>query len=78
MSRPYLLPPETAADRVAALRLAFEALMIDAQFLEEMEKLQLEVKLTKGTDIVDLMKRLYSFPAATVNKMREAIATGGR
>ena len=78
MSRPFLLPPETPAERTAALRTGFEQLMGDPAFLEEMEKLQLDVRLTTSSDIEALMKRLYAFPAPTITKMRAAIAMGGR
>ena len=52
--------------------------MIDRRFLDEMEKLQLEVMLTKGPEIEALMTRLYALPQATVTKMRAAISVGGR
>ncbi len=78
MSRPFVLPPDTLAERVAALRKAFEALARDPDFLVDMEKSQLEVSLTTGPQIEALMKRLYAFPAPTIAKMRAAIATGGR
>ncbi len=76
-SRPYVAPPGVPAERGAALRDAFEKLMRDPAFLDDMAKLQLEVVPASGDDIVAMMKRLYAFPPETVLKMRAAIATGG-
>jgi tripartite-type tricarboxylate transporter receptor subunit TctC len=74
MSRPYLLPPDVPPERAAALRKAFEDLMTDPAFLDEMKKLQLEVIPAKAADIEALMKRLYAFPPKTIARMRAAIS----
>ncbi len=78
MSRPFNLPPDVPADRAAALRDAFEKLMRDREFLDEMEKLQLEVVPATGVEIEALMRRLYAFAPETVARMRAAIAAGGK
>lgn len=74
MSRPFLLPPDVPPNRAAALRQAFEQLMIDPAFLDEMSKLQLEVISASGPEIEALMQRLYAFPPQSIEKMRAAIA----
>jgi tripartite-type tricarboxylate transporter receptor subunit TctC len=74
MSRPYVLPPDVPADRVAALRAAFDQLMTDPAFLADMNSLKLEVIPISGTDIESLMKKLYAAPQSAVAKMRAAIA----
>jgi len=43
MARPYVAPPGIPADRLAALRAAFEATMKDPAFLAEAKKQDLEV-----------------------------------
>ena len=77
MSRPFLLPPDVPADRAAALRKAFEDLMRDPAFLDEMEKQQLEVIPAGAVEIEALMKRLYGFPPQVITRMRAAISIQG-
>ena len=78
MSRPYVLPPEVPAERVTALRTAFDRLMEDPAFLADMGALQLEVIPISGAEIDSLMKRLYEAPPAAIGEMRRAIAPEGR
>ena len=74
MSRPYVLPPGVPADRVAALRKAFELLVKDPTFLAEMSKGQTEVSFIPGAEIERLISRVYAFPPEIVAKMVDAIA----
>ena len=50
MSRPYLLPPGVPAERVAALRTAFERLAQDPAFLAEMDRTKTEVSYLSGVE----------------------------
>jgi hypothetical protein len=75
MSRPYVLPPGVPAERVAALRTAFERLVQDPVFLAEMDKTQTEVSFVPGTEIERLMARVYAFPPEIVGKMIDAISS---
>ena len=43
MGRPFVLPPDVPADRVAAMRTAFQVMLKDPAFLEEADKLRLRV-----------------------------------
>jgi tripartite-type tricarboxylate transporter receptor subunit TctC len=74
MSRPYVLPPGVPAERVAALRTAFERLVKDPVFLAEMDKTQTEVSFVPGAEIERLISRVYAFPPEIVAKMVEAIS----
>jgi tripartite-type tricarboxylate transporter receptor subunit TctC len=74
MSRPYVLPPGVPAERVAALRTAFEQLAKDPAFLAEMSKTQTEVSFISGTEIERLISRVYAFPPEIVARMVDAIA----
>jgi tripartite-type tricarboxylate transporter receptor subunit TctC len=75
MSRPFALPPGVRADRVAALRLAFEQLAKDGAFLAEMERSRTEVSYRSGVEMERLMERIYAFPPALVERMVEAISS---
>ena len=78
MSRPFVLPPDVPADRVAALRLAFERLVRDPAFLAEMDKIQYEVGFVSSQEMEAHMKRVYRFPQAIVAKMVDAISSRDR
>jgi tripartite-type tricarboxylate transporter receptor subunit TctC len=69
-----VLPPGVPAERVAALRTAFERLVQDPVFLAEMDKTQTEVSFVPGADIERLISRVYAFPPDIVAKMVDAIA----
>ena len=74
MSRPYLLPPGVPAERVAALRTAFERLAQDPAFLAEMDRTKTEVSYLSGAESEQLISRVYAFPPEIVAKMVEAIS----
>jgi hypothetical protein len=70
MSRPFLAPPGTSAERLAVLRLAFDATMNDPAFRAEAEKLGMEVNPVRG---VDVQIRIMGTPAEQAGRAREAL-----
>jgi tripartite-type tricarboxylate transporter receptor subunit TctC len=72
--RPFFLPPNVPADRVKAIRRAFDATMKDPEFLAEAEKLKIEVDPLTGEQVAALIVDIYKTPAATVERVREAMA----
>jgi tripartite-type tricarboxylate transporter receptor subunit TctC len=75
MSRPFVLPPGVPAERVTALRLAFERLAKDGAFLAEMKRSGTEVGYRSGEEMERLMARIYAFPPTLVERMVEAISS---
>ncbi|MEA2924595.1 MAG: hypothetical protein QOD25_1717 [Alphaproteobacteria bacterium] len=75
MSRPYLLPPGVPAERVAALRTAFERLAQDPAFLAEMDRTKTEVSYLSGAESERLISRVYAFPPEIVARMVDAISS---
>jgi len=73
MARPFAAPPGLPADRVKALRDAFDATMKDAGFLAEMKKLDLEVRPQGGSKVEQLVKEVYGYPADVVKIASDAI-----
>ena len=53
--RPFFLPPNVPADRVNAIRRAFDATMKDTEFLAEAEKLKIEVDPLTGEQVAALI-----------------------
>ena len=72
--RPFFLPPNVPADRVNAIRRAFDATMKDAEFLAEAEKLKIEVDPLTGEQVAALITDIYKTPAETVARVRDAMA----
>jgi tripartite-type tricarboxylate transporter receptor subunit TctC len=72
--RPFFLPPNVPAERVTAIRRAFDATMKDPEFLAEAEKLKIEVDPLTGEQVAALIVDIYKTPAATVERVREAMA----
>ena len=62
-ARPYFLPPDVPAERVQALRRAFDATMKDPAFLAEAEKLQLEISADDRRGAADAGRRTRRDPA---------------
>jgi tripartite-type tricarboxylate transporter receptor subunit TctC len=72
--RPFFMPPNVAPDRVNAIRRAFDATMKDKEFLEEADKLKIEIDPLTGEQVGRLVEQIYKTPAETVARVRDAMA----
>ena len=72
--RPFFMPPNVPAERVSAIRRAFDATMKDKEFLEEANKLKIEIDPLSGEQVAALIVQIYKTPAATVERVRDAMA----
>ena len=72
--RPFFMPPNVPADRVNAIRRAFDATMKDKEFLAEADKLKIEVDPLTGEQVAALIVDIYKTPVATVERVRAAMA----
>jgi tripartite-type tricarboxylate transporter receptor subunit TctC len=68
--RPFFLPPNVPADRVAALRKAFDDTMKDPAFLAEAEKLKLDIDPLSGAQVSALVTRVLATPKDVVERVR--------
>jgi tripartite-type tricarboxylate transporter receptor subunit TctC len=71
--RPYFLPPDVPAERVAVLRRAFDATMKDPAFIAEAAKLQYEVDPLTGEQVQELVAQLAATPREVVGRVRAAL-----
>jgi tripartite-type tricarboxylate transporter receptor subunit TctC len=71
--RPLAAPPEVPAERLAALRRAFDATMKDAAFIAEAEKLQLEIEPLTGLEIHKLLADAFATPANIVTEAADLL-----
>jgi tripartite-type tricarboxylate transporter receptor subunit TctC len=70
MAFPIVAPPDVPADRMAALRKAFDEAMVDPQMIAEAAKQELDVKPVKGDEIVALLKSMYASPKDVVERAK--------
>ena len=61
-SRPFAAPPETPAERVQALRAAFDATMKDPRFVADAEKVRLPLSPVSGPVVQDYIHKLFLTP----------------
>jgi tripartite-type tricarboxylate transporter receptor subunit TctC len=66
MARPYVAPPGVPAERLRALRAAFNATMKDPAFLAEAKRQELEVRPVSGVEAEVLIKEIYATPSDVV------------
>jgi tripartite-type tricarboxylate transporter receptor subunit TctC len=72
--RPFFMPPNVPAERVSAIRQAFDAAMKDKELLAEAEKLKIEIDPLTGEQVAALIADIYKTPADTVERVRAAMA----
>lgn len=73
MGRPILAPPGLPADRVKALRDAFDATMKDPGFLADADKQKLEVNPVGGAQLNALLDRVYATPKEVTDRVGELL-----
>jgi tripartite-type tricarboxylate transporter receptor subunit TctC len=67
--RPWLTPPNVPAERVAALRRAFDATMKDEAFLAEAKQRKLDVTPRTGAQIETVLRQAADFPPHLLAKL---------
>jgi tripartite-type tricarboxylate transporter receptor subunit TctC len=72
--RPFFLPPGVPADRVQALRRAFDATMKDKEFLADAKKLKLEIDPLTGEQVNAVIEKVTRTPPEVAARVRKALA----
>jgi len=70
--RPFFMPPNVPADRVNAVRRAFDATMKDKEFLAEADKLKLEIDPMSGEELAKTLEEIARTPPDVVERVRTA------
>jgi tripartite-type tricarboxylate transporter receptor subunit TctC len=73
IGRPFVAPPGVPADRLAALRQAFQAALKDPQLIEETQRERLTVRAITGEDISAVLTKLYATPPDVVKRVAAAL-----
>jgi tripartite-type tricarboxylate transporter receptor subunit TctC len=71
--RPYVLPPGTPPDRVAALRKAFMAALRDPESLAEAKKMNLDLDALDGEQVQAEVAKAFAMPAHVVERAKQAL-----
>ena len=77
MGRPFLAPPNVPADRVAALRNAFDKSMTDKDLLRNIKSQGRGVSPVSGKDVQALIERVSKADKALIAKLNDAIVYKG-
>jgi tripartite-type tricarboxylate transporter receptor subunit TctC len=73
LARPIATNYDVPAERVAALRRAFDATMKDPEFLAEAGRQFMEIDPTSGEALQQIVTDIVNAPAAVVEKVRQAV-----
>jgi hypothetical protein len=72
MGRPVAAPPGVPADRVAALRRAFDATLKDPEFLDDIKRSRIDMDgPSDGATVESILRGLYATPKAVVDRVTE-------
>ncbi len=73
VGRPIVAPPSVPAEKVAALRAAFDAAVTDPKFLADAEKQKLAVAPTSGKELQALVDKIVAVSPHAVAMLKEAL-----
>lgn len=73
IARPFAAPPAIPAERAQQLRQAFGETMKDPEFLEDADKLNLEIDPVSGTDIAALLGEISASPHDVIDLASQLI-----
>jgi hypothetical protein len=75
LGRPFFVPQDVPADRVAALRRAFAATMRDPDYIAEGNKVRLDMNPLSAERVTALVNATVNAPPHIVAKARAALGT---
>jgi tripartite-type tricarboxylate transporter receptor subunit TctC len=70
IGRALFAPPGVPADRIAALRSAFDTMVKDKDFLEAAVERKLVIAATPGTEVQAIIQKVVSFSPAVIERAR--------
>ena len=71
ISRPFILPPGVATDRVALMRMSFNAVMKDPELIAEAQKSGLDIDSETGDDVQKQVDKIYGTPKDILEYLRK-------
>jgi tripartite-type tricarboxylate transporter receptor subunit TctC len=74
IGRPFFAPPNVPADRVKALRAAFASMIKDKAFLEEAQKLNLDIDFVSGEELQKIVADIIDAPAEVKKRLADLLS----
>ena len=71
--RSYIAPPGIGPAQLAILRKGFDATMADKVFLEDAERMRVDIAPLSGAKVQEVVQNLYNAPKDIVERARKAI-----
>jgi tripartite-type tricarboxylate transporter receptor subunit TctC len=71
--RSYIAPPGTPPEQIGILRAAFDRTMADKQFLDDADRMRIDIAPLPGTKVQEVIASLYATPKDIVARARKAI-----
>jgi tripartite-type tricarboxylate transporter receptor subunit TctC len=71
--RPFAAPPGVPADRLDALRRAFDATMKDQEFINFTNQAKLDIGPSTGEETASYLARAYQSPTAAIEMARKLL-----
>ena len=68
----FTAPPDVPADRVEALRAAFDATMQDTEFLADADRANTDVSPVSGAGVLAIIEQAYTSPRDVIERARSA------
>jgi len=73
MGRSLFVAPEVPAERVAALRKAFQDMLRDSVFLEDVKKRNIDVEPASGAKLAEIVAEAMATPKDVVERMKTVL-----
>jgi tripartite-type tricarboxylate transporter receptor subunit TctC len=73
----YFLPPGVPADRVAAIRKAFQDMLVDPAFLADAKQARLDLRPDSAADVEAMVKNVVTAPPAVTERLASLMAVNG-
>lgn len=73
LGRPFTLPPDVPADRLAAMRKALQATAKDPEFLAQADKSKVEISYVSAERVEKHIKSIFAKPKALVERAEQLI-----
>jgi tripartite-type tricarboxylate transporter receptor subunit TctC len=71
--RSYIAPPGTPVEQVNTLRSAFDATVVDPQFLADAETTRIAIQPLSGAKVQEIVAKLYATPKTIVERAKQVI-----
>ena len=73
----FTAPPDVPAERVEALRAAFDAAVVDPEFLADAERANTDVSPVNGAGVLDIIRQAYATPKDVIVRAKAAMMPVG-